>query len=90
MPPILPKTIRLNVPGQNELLMAGSQAARLTGVEAGFAEHAVNFGQGVRVARGRGAEHSHGEEDSVRRGNAIFVRHELDQQQRDRWASAPL
>src|SRR5512137_542290 len=58
--------------------MRGGEAARFTATEASFVEHAVNFGEGVRVAGGRCAKHPHGEEGSVGRRNTIFVRHELD------------
>jgi len=58
--------------------MRGGEAARFSGAEPAFAEHAVNFGEGVRVAGRRGAKHSHGEESSIGRGNPVFVRHELD------------
>src|ERR1019366_460048 len=70
--------VALVVSCQNQLLMRWGKAAGLAGAEASVAEHAVNLGEGVRVAVGRGAEHPHGEKGSVGRGYAIFVRHELN------------
>jgi hypothetical protein len=58
--------------------MRGGEAAGFTSAEASFAKHPVDFSECIRIAVGRRAEHPHGKESSIGRGNTVFVRHELD------------